>query len=399
MVAVSAPPQRAESFRGSGLAVVRAHSAPGAFAHEAEQHGDSTGAIEPQDITDIPAGPGGKEHGIGTQGFIATFSSFTKVFRMRSATLGVQRRPNIEQASTLLSNGQHAGSPPSTRQVMRHLVRPNATLVLLPDPVTCFAGARYTQVQRFDLRCADTSSLVMLDWFTPGRVYLATGSAHSTANAHGTASASNPNVESLPAKRSELWAFDSYRSRNELRVAGRLFARDVMLLEQSSLTQLSQGGQPTRGAAPGLRHFLDAMNGGPAHQRLGTNTRNDATVPLSVRCHPYTTYVTLLLVGPDCEQAIHHLKAAFAKIEQGVLPASKQPDDLIWSLSELHCEPQQSDLGKRSPLRGAIVRVAGKETQTVRAWLAKHLQSMVDVVGPDLYRQALGEVDDDAANR
>ncbi|PWN44094.1 UreD-domain-containing protein, partial [Ceraceosorus guamensis] len=257
----------------------------------------------------------------------------TKVFRMRSATLGVQRRPNIEQASTLVSNDQHAGSPHSTRQVMRYLVRPNATLVLLPDPVTCFAGARYTQVQRFDLRCADTSSLVMLDWFTPGR-------------------------------RSELWAFDSYRSRNELRVAGRLFARDVMLLEQSSLTQLSQGGQPTRAAAPGL-------------------------LPLSVRCHPYTTYATLLLVGPDCEQAIHHLKAEFAKIEQGVLPASKQPDDLIWSLSELHCEPQQSDLEKRSPLRGAIVRVAGTETQTVRAWLAKHLQSMVDVVGPDLYRQAL----------
>ncbi|MCO5573076.1 hypothetical protein L7F22_026841 [Adiantum nelumboides] len=58
-----------------------------------------------------------------------------------------------------------------TSQTFRLLVRRWATLIVLPDPVTCFKRAVYDQTQRFDLRCAATSSLVLLDWFTPGRTH------------------------------------------------------------------------------------------------------------------------------------------------------------------------------------------------------------------------------------
>lgn len=41
-------------------------------------------------------------------------------------------------------------------------------LVLLPDPVTCFAGARYRQKQH--VRMAPGSNLLLVDWLTGGRI-------------------------------------------------------------------------------------------------------------------------------------------------------------------------------------------------------------------------------------
>lgn len=42
-----------------------------------------------------------------------------------------------------------------------------ALLAVIPDPVTCFATARYTQKQVF--RVSSDSNLVLVDWFTSGR--------------------------------------------------------------------------------------------------------------------------------------------------------------------------------------------------------------------------------------
>ncbi|KAJ6342419.1 hypothetical protein OIU78_010361 [Salix suchowensis] len=43
----------------------------------------------------------------------------------------------------------------------------NALLAILPDPVTCFSTARYSQKQVF--RVLLDSNLVIVDWFTSGR--------------------------------------------------------------------------------------------------------------------------------------------------------------------------------------------------------------------------------------
>jgi urease accessory protein len=72
-------------------------------------------------------------------------------------------------------------------------------LVLLPDPVTAFAGSRYLQEQHVELDGA--ASLVLVDWLTAGR--LASG---------------------------ERWQFDGYTSRTFVRRDGRLLLHDAVSL-------------------------------------------------------------------------------------------------------------------------------------------------------------------------
>jgi urease accessory protein len=79
-------------------------------------------------------------------------------------------------------------------------LQPHATLLLLPDPVTCFSAAAYSQVQRFTLH--STSSLALLDWLNSGRQALG-----------------------------EDWSLARYYSLNEIIVDGARVAKDAMLLE------------------------------------------------------------------------------------------------------------------------------------------------------------------------
>jgi urease accessory protein len=72
-------------------------------------------------------------------------------------------------------------------------------LVLLPDPVTAFAGSRYAQEQHVELH--EAASLVLVDWLTAGR--MASG---------------------------ERWQFDGYASRTFVRRSGRLLLHDAVSL-------------------------------------------------------------------------------------------------------------------------------------------------------------------------
>lgn len=72
-------------------------------------------------------------------------------------------------------------------------------LVLLPDPVTAFAGSRYAQEQHIELH--EAASLVLVDWLTAGR--MASG---------------------------ERWQFDGYTSRMFVRRSGALLLHDAASL-------------------------------------------------------------------------------------------------------------------------------------------------------------------------
>ncbi len=74
-----------------------------------------------------------------------------------------------------------------------------ATLVVMPDPVVCFAGSSYRQDQRVDLH--DTGNLVFVDWLSSGR--------HAAG---------------------ERWQFDRYDSRIVVRRGGRRIVHDALLL-------------------------------------------------------------------------------------------------------------------------------------------------------------------------
>ncbi|WP_242359905.1 urease accessory protein UreD [Anaeromyxobacter sp. SG17] len=78
-------------------------------------------------------------------------------------------------------------------------VGPGAVLAVLPQPVSCFASARYRQEQRLEL--APGASLLWLDALVAGRV-----------------------------ARGERWAFDEYRSRVEVVMGGRTILADGLRL-------------------------------------------------------------------------------------------------------------------------------------------------------------------------
>lgn len=102
------------------------------------------------------------------------------------------------QASTKIYRSP-AGA--TARQTLSATVEANALLAVLPDPVACFADARYEQHQRFDLHAG--ASLVLLDWFTSGRI-----------------------------ARGERWDMERYRSVNDVFVDDRRVVHDAVLLDR-----------------------------------------------------------------------------------------------------------------------------------------------------------------------
>jgi urease accessory protein len=86
------------------------------------------------------------------------------------------------------------------RQTLRASIAGGGLLVVVPDPLTCFAQARYEQTQSF--RLEDSGSLVLVDWLTSGR-----------------------------RARGECWAFSRYRSRLQVYRNGELILADALVLD------------------------------------------------------------------------------------------------------------------------------------------------------------------------
>ena len=144
-----------------------------------------------------------------------------------------------------------ADRPPAptttTQQRMDVAIADDGALFLLPDPVTCFRAASYNQTQTFRLSVG--ASLVLLDWFTSGRMSLG-----------------------------EQWAFSRYYSANEVWVGGRRVTKDVMLLEDAELFPV--------GGALSERTLVDKLA-------------------------PYSCYATLILCGPLLRGVIDDLTAQY----------------------------------------------------------------------------------------
>jgi urease accessory protein len=90
----------------------------------------------------------------------------------------------------------------SAKQALWADVATGATLVAMPDPVSCFADAVFEQRQRFDLSAG--ASLIWLEWLTSGR-----------------------------RARGERWAFRRYESFADVRVDRGLVFRDAIRLDRS----------------------------------------------------------------------------------------------------------------------------------------------------------------------
>src|SRR5215213_6907448 len=99
-----------------------------------------------------------------------------------------------------------------SRQHVTATVASDALLAVVPDPIVCFAGAHFTQVQRYDLHT--DGSLVMVDWMMSGR--------HAAG---------------------ERWAFSRYENRLDIRRDGRRIFFDALVLEPSVETIAARMGR------------------------------------------------------------------------------------------------------------------------------------------------------------
>lgn len=138
----------------------------------------------------------------------------------------------------------------------------------------------------------------------------------------------------------EEWVFSRYYSVNEVWVEGKKIAKDVMLLDD------------------------DEIDVKQLPRRI-----------LSDRLAPYSCYATVILYGPLIQPAIRDLATQYESIS---VFKTAVPAELIWSLSPI----------SSGATNGAVVRVAGKETESVKHWLGNALKRLELVVGIDVYRKA-----------
>ncbi|KAG8984129.1 hypothetical protein FRB94_008196 [Tulasnella sp. JGI-2019a] len=242
----------------------------------------------------------------------------TKVFQARGPRKSDLQDQDQDSPPSSPNLFPTAGPPYATTQKLHTTIAPGGFLLLLPDPLTCFAGASYSQTQTFVLNHG--ASLVLLDWYTSGRMH-----------------------------RGEAWAFQRYRSTNEVWMDSpstsgskrRRVARDALLLEE------------------------DEENADVYPMKART---------LKDRMGPFHCYATIHLFGPKVQAVVASIQREFETIR--VFQQSKQ-DSLVWSFSALE------------EGNGGIVRVAGEETELVRDCMKRLLAPLGDVVGAEAWSKAL----------
>ena len=140
------------------------------------------------------------------------------------------------QASTKVYRSERRSA-----QSVTATVAAGGLLAVLPDPIVCFAGARFTQAQRYDLHTDAT--LAVVDWMTSGR--------HATG---------------------ERWAFSRYESRLDIVRNGQPVLVDAVVLEDDLDSVAGRMGRfdilltavvtgPL--AAPAIDRILDAAAAAP----------------------------------------------------------------------------------------------------------------------------------------
>ncbi|KAG2218256.1 hypothetical protein INT45_006257 [Circinella minor] len=119
--------------------------------------------------------------------------------RLVPATAGAEKTAAMATTTTATMT-----TGPSSIQHIVSNIASNASLLLIPDPVTSFKSSSFSSRQTFNLQ-DETSQLVLLDWFTSGRL-----------------------------TRGEKWEFKHYSSKIDIRLKDKLVLRDHMVLDDAN---------------------------------------------------------------------------------------------------------------------------------------------------------------------
>jgi urease accessory protein len=211
----------------------------------------------------------------GAAALVGTQAS-TKVYRSREL-------PVAAVAAAAASIGEPAGvsARGGCSQRLRAHVAAGGTLAILPDPIVCFADARYEQ--RIDMTLEPAASLCLLDGYTSGR-----------------------------SARGERWAFSRYASRTTIHRGERLAVVDATLLD------------PRHGALGERMGRFDAilslLVAGPAfasvrRAMLAPPASRDASDALVVAASPLGEDACVLRVAAErFETASRALRSSFAAL-------------------------------------------------------------------------------------
>ncbi|DBA01367.1 TPA: hypothetical protein N0F65_001606 [Lagenidium giganteum] len=212
----------------------------------------------------------------------------------------------------------------SASQDFAVVVGDRATLCFVPDPVTCFDGAKYRQKQEF--RLGEATNLVFVDWVTGGRQRSFTAACASN----------DARTETL-----EHWDFAEYVTATEVYVNDKLIVADRVEL------------------------------------------RDDE--PFNVRQRMYGAHVVgvMVIIGPRVQEITtrllelskrKRLQQAQDITPQGRLPSYDEYPGVIASAS-----PLPNDCG-------TIVRLAAKETESCMLFIKDMLQPLEDLIGFTAYQ-------------
>ena len=162
----------------------------------------------------------------------------------------------------------------------------DATLVLAPDPVQCFADAIYQQRQIFNL--ASDSNLILVDWISAGRL------------AYG-----------------ERWAFKRYSSRNEV------YLQDKPVLIDAIALDTRDGAIAKRFRAGRFNCFATVFVLGPALVNSAQKSlKQIAEQPIEPRssfictASPVSAGVLLRFAGSSVEQVGHAISEHLAVVSE-----------------------------------------------------------------------------------
>lgn len=181
--------------------------------------------------------------------------------------------PSIPASISKLFASEPKPVAPSV-QIINSVVESEATLLVIPDPVTCFRDSSFQSRQVFKLQ-DETSQLVLLDWFTSGRI-----------------------------TRGENWSFRHYSSRIDIRVGSKLVIKDAMVLEDEDY--MRKEGEDTSYAS---------------------------------RLQPYTCFATLIMITNTDSPLMESVKGIQKKSEEmRLMPLtlkSKEDRQVLWSVSPI----------------------------------------------------------------
>ncbi|KAF3902820.1 hypothetical protein AA313_de0205806 [Arthrobotrys entomopaga] len=218
-------------------------------------------------------------------------------------------------------------SSPPTIQRMTIRIHPNASFLLLPDPVQPFADSNYIQHQIFELEDTvnDTSSLVVLDWVTEGR-----------------------------AARDEHWSLKRFESRNEV------FS---VLANDKNNDPEEEEEEGRRSNKKGKLLLRDAMI-------LDNSAGETYGETLRERQDSQTIFATVIIRGKVFTQLIEYVKARYAG-EPRIGQKRWDTDDDSRRHNRVEIEARESGvIWAASSVRGfLLVKVSGVEMEGVKRFV------------------------------